>query len=143
MKKISIFICMIILIFVFACLEYYFRSFEIADGVKIKRMVDGNYYIIYKGRKVGGVVTAVDSWYIHQHYIHGSTTIKNTSDNIIYFIIDVCSKEVYQTEYSSKFYSYLEEKNIPKDQIGNYMSGDNIVDMRTHKNKYSYEYKCP
>lgn len=143
MKKISIFICTIIMMLVFACLEYYFRSFEIADGVKIKRMINGDYYVVYQGAKIGGVITAVDSWYIYQHYVHGSTTIENTGDDIIYFLIDVCSKEVYQTEDSSKFYSYLEEKNIPEDQMGNYMSGDNVIDMRTHQNKYSYEYHCP
>lgn len=61
MKKISIFICTIIMMLVFACLEYYFRSFEIADGVKIKRMINGDYYVVYQGAKIGGVITAVDS----------------------------------------------------------------------------------
>lgn len=142
-KKISIIICAIALMFVFMCLEYYFRSFTIADGVKIKRMLNGDYYISYKGERIGGIVTAFDSWYIYQRYVHGSTTAENTTDNIVYFIIDTCNGEIYQTKSHNKLYSYLKAKHIPYE--GNYMSGDNVIDMKTWKNKYHYDgkSKCP
>ena len=104
--------------------------------LKLRYISSENYQLIYKGEKIAGKVTAVDSWYVHEPYVYGSTT---TGDDIVYFFINVCSGNSFETENFIKFKSYLDSKQIPENKR-NWMSGDNAIDIK--RAEYSSNIDC-
>lgn len=113
----------------------------ILGELRLRYISSENYQLIYKGEKVAGKVTAVDSWYVHKPYVYGSTTNFETStgDEIIYFFINVCDGNVFQTEHFIDFSSYLDSKKIPKNKR-NWMSGDNAIEIK--RAEYSSSINC-
>ena len=109
--------------------------------LKLRYISSENYQLIYKGEKIAGKVTAVDSWYVHEPYVYGSTTNFETStgDDIVYFFINVCSGNSFKTENFIKFKSYLDSKQIPENKR-NWMSGDNAIDIK--RAEYSSNIDC-
>ncbi len=109
--------------------------------LKLRYISSQNYYLIYKGEKIAGKVTAVDSWYIQKPYVYGSTTDFETStgDDIVYFFINVCDGNNFETKHSREFEHYLDGKKIPKNKR-NWMSGDNALDIK--KPEYASSINC-
>ncbi|MGP9688645.1 hypothetical protein ACT3TH_05745 [Psychrobacter sp. AOP22-C1-C5] len=113
----------------------------ILGKLKLRYISSENYQLTYKGEKLAGKVTAVDSWYVQKPYVYGSTTNFETStgDDIIYFFINVCDGNIFETENFIEFENYLNGKKIPKDKR-NWMSGDNAIDIK--KSEYSSSINC-
>ncbi|SLJ83447.1 hypothetical protein [Psychrobacter sp. DAB_AL43B] len=113
----------------------------ILGKLKLRYISSQNYYLIYKGEKIAAKVTAVDSWYIQKPYVYGSTTDFETStgDDIVYFFINVCDGNSFETENFIKFKNYLDGKQIPKNKR-NWMSGDNAIDVK--RAEYSSNIDC-
>ncbi|MBO1517134.1 MULTISPECIES: hypothetical protein [Psychrobacter] len=113
----------------------------ILGKLKLKYISSENYQLTYKGEKIAGKVTAVDSWYVQNPYVYGSTTNFKTSigDGIIYFFINVCDGNIFETESSIEFENYLNGKKILKNKR-NWMSGDNAIDIK--RAEYSSNIDC-
>lgn len=113
----------------------------ILGELRLRYISSENYQLIYKGEKIAGKVTAVDSWYVHKPYVYGSTTNFETStgDEIIYFFINVCDGNIFQTKNFIDFASYLNSKKIPKNKR-NWMSGDNAIEIK--RAEYSSSINC-
>ncbi len=113
----------------------------ILGKLKLRYISSENYQLTYKGEKLAGKVTAVDSWYVQNPYVYGSTTDFETStgDDIIYFFINVCDGNKFQTNNFMEFKSYLDGKQIPEKRR-NWMSGDNAIDIK--RAEYSSNIDC-
>lgn len=113
----------------------------ILGKLKLRYISSENYQLTYKGAKLAGKVTAVDSWYVQNPYVYGSTTNFETStgDDLIYFFINVCDGSRFETDNFIKFEHYLNSKQIPKDER-NWMSGNNAIDIK--KSEYSSSINC-
>lgn len=129
---------LIILLFLVAAIFYY-RDFTVANNLTLKRSWEGSYYFYYENIKIADEVSGLDSWYVYQNYVHGSTT--DSKGRVLYFIVNVCNGKVYESYSYQNFYKQLDLYKIPVDQR-NYMSGDNIVKIRLGKNKYIYQDNC-
>lgn len=103
----------------------------ILGKLKLRYISSENYQLIYKGEKIAGKVTAVDSWYVYKPYVYGSTTDFETSidDDIIYFFINVCDGNIFTTDSFTKFENHLNLNKIPKDKR-NWMSGNNAIEIK-------------
>lgn len=113
----------------------------ILGKLKLRYISSENYQLTYKGEKLAGKVTAVDSWYVQNPYVYGSTTNFKTStgDGIIYFFINVCDGNIFETESFIEFENYLNGKKILKNKR-NWMSGDNAIDIK--RAEYSSNIDC-
>ena len=113
----------------------------ILGKLKLRYISSENYQLTYKGEKLAGKVTAVDSWYVQRPYVYGSTTNFETStgNDIIYFFINVCDGNIFETENFIEFENYLNGKKISKNKR-NWMSGDNAIDIK--RAKYSSNIDC-
>ena len=113
----------------------------ILGKLKLRYISSQNYYLTYKGKKIAGKVTALDSWYIQKPYVYGSTTDFETStgDDLIYFFINVCNGNRFQTDSLIEFENYLDNKQISKDKR-NWMSGDNAINIK--EAEYSSSIDC-
>ena len=113
----------------------------ILSKLKLRYISSQNYYLTYKGEKIAGKVTALDSWYIQKPYVYGSTTDFETStgDDLIYFFINVCNGDRFQTDSLIEFENYLDNKQISKDKR-NWMSGDNAINIK--EAEYSSSIDC-
>ena len=113
----------------------------ILGKLKLRYISSQNYYLTYKGEKIAGKVTALDSWYIQKPYVYGSTTDFETStdNDLIYFFINVCNGDRFQTDSLIEFENYLDNKQISKDKR-NWMSGDNAINIK--EAEYSSSIDC-
>ncbi len=113
----------------------------ILGKLKLRYLSGDNYHLIYKGEKIAGKVTAVDSWYVQKPYVYGSTTDFETStgDDLIYFFINVCSGKTFETKNFMTFENYLNDRQIPENKR-NWMSGDNAIDIK--KAEYNSNIDC-
>lgn len=113
----------------------------ILGKLKLRYISSENYQLIYKGEKIAGKVTAVDSWYVQKPYVYGSTTNHGTStgNDIIYFFINVCDGNIFVTEDAVEFEQYLNIKKMPRDKR-NWMSGNNAIEIK--KAEYSSSINC-
>lgn len=113
----------------------------ILGKLKLRYISSENYQLTYKGEKLAGKVTAVDSWYVQRPYVYGSTTNFETStgNDIIYFFINVCDGNIFETEKFIEFKNYLNGKKISKNKR-NWMSGDNAIDIKRAKYSSNIDY---
>ncbi|MGP4971582.1 hypothetical protein [Psychrobacter aquimaris] len=113
----------------------------ILGKLKLRYISSENYQLTYKGEKLADKVTAVDSWYVQRPYVYGSTTDFETStgDDLVYFFINVCDGNKFQTNNFMEFKSYLDGKQIPEKRR-NWMSGDNAIDIK--RAEYSSSINC-
>ncbi|TSB21708.1 hypothetical protein FOR85_12230 [Psychrobacter sp. YGAH215] len=141
LKKIIlvIFAFMFCLTLIFINNNFYQPS--ILGKLKLRYISSNNYYLIYKNSKFAAKVTAVDSWYIEKPFVYGSTTEdKSNGDyDLVYFFINVCNGQKFQTKDILKFDQYLDNKNI-SDENRNWMSGINAINIK--EAEYSSEIDC-
>lgn len=143
-KPKRILVVLLIALFTMALLLFLNNKFyqpPILGKLKLRYFSSENYHLIYKGEKIAGKVTAVDSWYIQKPYVYGSTTDFETStgDDLIYFFINVCNGDKFETNDVMAFENYLNDRQIPENKR-NWMSGDNAIDIK--KAEYNSNIDC-
>lgn len=90
-----------------------------------------------------GWVSQLDSWYVQDGKVYGSTSNVNANyDKIDYFYINICTDEIYITPYYKDFENFLDKRKIDTNKRG-YMSGNNIVAPYQDRHLDDKNYQCP
>lgn len=106
-------------------LYMYFRPIPILKDVTLYRHLNGYHYLYYQNNNLG-YMGGLDSWYVQDNQVYGVLGHEH-DENIDYFYVNICKKEILITPYYIEFEDFLDKRNINPDRR-NYMSGNNIIE---------------